>query len=365
MKSKDICKHKLCTGCEACANICPHQAINMRPDWRGFKYPTIDNKLCINCNLCKKICPVNKSKEKFRFEKAYAFVEHNKNFLYKASSGGAFGVIARYVIQEKGIVFGATMNNNYDIYYKGVETIEDLDLLYGSKYVQSYINNTYKQIKEKLKKGRKVLFCGCPCQVAGLNEFLHIKYENLITMDLICHGVPSQPYFKDYVQDILKKNKNKGIKFFRFRWKPETAIPSPETIYIGYRNKDYYMSYFLWGKGFRPGCYHCKFAGEIRQGDFTIGDFWNTNLPKLSIDETHGASLILTNTSKAEELKHLFKENGEFILIRTLHEAISKDGGQLMHPSKYDIRCNLIYITYKLFGVKGPAFLYKLNSIRF
>lgn len=365
MKDHEICwERSRCTGCEACANVCPSQAITMQADWRGFKYPHISSKLCIDCGLCQKTCPINeKVSLPFVFGEARAFVENNPLYLSQASSGGAFGVLARYVISQNGIVYGATMDDNYNVHYIGVETLEDLSLLHGSKYVQSYVNDIYCQVKSALIAGRKVLFCGCPCQVAGLKKFLKKTYDNLITMDLICHGVPSQPYFKSYVADLLKHKSKEGLKAFRFRWKPLEGDVVND-VYVGFRHQDYYMSYYLWGKGYRPSCYHCRFAGEVRQGDFTIGDFFNNAVAKLPIDDTKGSSLVLLNTPKAKALEGLYKANGDCYNLPTLRDAVSGDGGQLKHPSRYDIRCDLIYMLYKLLGVRGPKFLFFLECFR-
>lgn len=364
MKSKEICiKRSLCTGCEACANICPYDAIEMKPDWRGFKYPAIDQKKCIDCGLCHKTCPINSSIDPFNFKDAAVFIDSNKDYLIKASSGGAFGVIARDVISEGGIVFGASMDNEYNIDYIGIESLEDLPLLQGSKYVQANVGNIYREVKKNLKGNRKVLFCGCPCQVAGLNKFLKKEYDNLITMDLICHGVPSQPYFRSYVKDLLKSESKKGITSFRFRFKP-TNDDEVKSIHIGYYTPDYYMTYFLWGKGYRSSCYKCKFAGGERIGDFTIGDFWNNKNAKLPIDDSKGSSLVLLNTRKAKELSSKFKENGNFLPVTTLNDAVGGSGAQLKHPCKYDFRSDLIYILYRCLGLLGPKILFKIDKLR-
>lgn len=363
MKGYEICNRKSCTGCESCANSCPHQAIEMRTDWRGFRYPHVDSEKCTDCGVCRKQCPIHEKIEPFAFGKAYAFQEKDKTYLHRASSGGAFGVIARHVLQRGGIVFGASMDNDYRISYKAVENVKDLKLLHGSKYVQSYVGDAYKRVRECLRQGRTVLFCGCPCQVAGLKAFLRKDYENLVTMDLICHGVPSQPYFRAYVKDLLE-HKKQTVREFRFRGKP-SASDRMEYVHIGFINKDYYMTYFLWGKGYRSGCYRCKFAGGERQGDFTIGDFWNNKVVHLPINEEQGVSLVLVNTPKSEQMETVFATNGSFFPLKSIGEAIGKDGGQLKHPSKYDFRCDLIYILYKMFGLNGPKTLFKLDNLRF
>lgn len=365
MKTGEIYKNhrELCTGCAACANVCPHDAITMKKEWKGFLYPEIDNKKCVNCGLCQKACPVNIERAPFVFPETYAYVESDLTCLLTASSGGAFGVVARYVIEQGGIVYGATMDDNYDVYYIGAETEDDLKKLHGSKYVQAYTNLIFRDVKSQLKSGRKVLFCGCPCQVAGLNQYLKKCYDNLLTMDLICHGVPSLPYFKSYVQDLLK---NKDIEKFRFRYKA-LSDRKEETcgkrIYVGFSNRDYYMTHFLWGKGYRSSCYKCKYAVGSRPGDFTIGDYWNNENTHVLSDTSRGASLVLFNTSKSLTLKNVFANAGEFKQVNTFEDAMGKNGGQLEHPSKNDIRTFLLYFLWKLFGVRGPKFLFKIQSL--
>ncbi len=366
---KQICKKKNCTGCGMCQNICSHKAITMRPDWRSFLRPVIDNKKCSDCGLCQKKCPANKDIKSFEFGKSIAFIDKDNTYLNRASSGGAFGVIARYVIDKGGIVYGASMDDDYNVFYKGVDSIDGLIPIHGSKYVQAYTNNVYKEIKNHLKEGRYVLFCGCPCQVAALKQFVSKDSERLITMDLICHGVPAQPYFRDYVHDLISQSRKKGITTFRFRYKQETCCETQhntlsDKVYVGFHNKDYYMTYFLWGKGYRNSCYHCKYAGGERQGDFTIGDFWNNDKVKVFDDVSHGSSLILFNTPKAENLRFVFETSGICRDIHSLEEAIGIDGGQLKHPCKRDIRCDLIYILYRLFGLRGPKMLFEIDKFK-
>lgn len=369
MKGSNICKHSLCTGCAACMNVCPKKVIEMSPDWRGFLYPKVNEKACVDCGLCKLRCPANaSSKSKYEFKSAYVFIDKDKQNLLNASSGGAFGVIARYVLNHGGVVFGVSMNNEYDVNIIKAETPDELLLLHGSKYVQTNVGYAYDEIKEQLNKGREVLFCGCPCHVAALKSVLNKDYENLITMDLVCHGVPSQKYFKDYVKDI--KTHNRQIDGLKFRWKtnPEEKIQKSldgtKNYYVAYRNWDYYMIYFFWGKGYRNSCYLCRYAGEVRNSDFTIGDFWQNKRVKLPIDVTYGSSTIYPNTIKAQRLLYLYKEAGTFIKLKSLEDAAGKDGSHLMHPSKNDIRTNLIHLLYKLLGVNGVKLLFFVDQLR-
>ena len=372
MKSNEICNDiKVCSGCEACVNACLHDAITMKPNWKGFLYPSIDTSKCIDCKLCQKTCPVNKGERNvFEFTEAAVYIDGNKEQLYRASSGGAFGTVARYVLAQGGVVFGCSMDDDYNVKFISIDNIQDLQKLHGSKYVQSKVGMIYRQVKEVLKSGRLALMCACPCQIDGLKSFLRKDYDNLITMDLICHGVPSQPYFREYVKDLLSRKAKMGITTFRFRHKEETCCEtqhttsSKKTVYVGFQNKDYYMTYFLWGKGYRNSCYRCLYPGKKRVGDFTVGDFWNNKNAKLPIDVSHGASVIFFNSEKAKCLKHMFEENSTFIPVDSLNTAMGPDGGQMKHTSKSDIRSSLIYVLYKMFGLNGPKLLFVLEKLR-
>lgn len=372
MKSNEICNDiKSCSGCEACANVCAHDAISMEPDWRGFLYPSIDANKCVDCKLCQKTCPVNKVERKpFVFSEAAVYIDGNKENLYRASSGGAFGTVARYVLSQGGVVFGCSMDDDYLVKFISVDRLEDLQKLHGSKYVQGQVGMIYRQVKETLKSGRLALMCACPCHIAGLKSYLRKDYVNLITMDLICHGVPSQSYFRSYVKDLLSRQAKSGITTFRFRHKEETCCEtlhttsSSKNVYEGFHNKDYYMTYFLWGKGYRDSCYQCRYPGSERVGDFTIGDFWNNERAKLPIDVSKGSSLIFFNTAKARKLKGLFEENSTFVPLKSFTEAMGPDKGQMEHPCRNDLRTKLIYLLFKMFGVRGPNFLFMLDQLR-
>lgn len=357
MKGSEICYDKnKCTGCSLCVNICPHTAIKMKADRFGFIYPNIDSKKCIDCKLCQRRCPMNMPPlEKFSVSKAAIFIENNKEYLMAASSGGAFGVLARYILQQKGTVYGCYMSPKYEVKHIGIKSLDDLKLLHGSKYVQSNINYSYRECKKDLENGNFVLFTGCPCQIAGLKNYLGKDYDKLLTIDLICHGVPNQKIFKSYINDLNHNNK-KESKTFRFRYKGTSS-----SIYEGYHSKDYFMSYFLWGKINRPSCYKCRFAGGKRQGDFTIGDFWDNDILKFNINTKDGASLIIFNSSKSLDYIPLYKENGLFNFISE-EQIMCRGGGQLQHPTQKDIRTSIIYWLYRLFGIQAVKLLFYINQ---
>lgn len=205
---KEICCTSDCTGCMACVNVCAHHAISVVQDKEGFDRPQIDESLCVDCGLCAKTCPINHHPLATEPIEIYSGWSSNEAVRINSSSGGAFTEIARPVLEDGGVVFGCTLNDKLQAEHIYVETLEDLENnLRGSKYVQSRIGNTYEQAKDFLRQGRKVLFSGTPCQIAGLRNYLRKDYENLLTVDLICHGVPSPLIFEEYKKYIAQTEK--------------------------------------------------------------------------------------------------------------------------------------------------------------
>lgn len=199
---------KSCVGCAACYNICPHKAITMKEDIEGFKYPSIDYSLCVNCGLCQKVCPVSKINN-YNDSKPLFYAAKNTNEIERlsSSSGGIFALLAKYILKANGIISGAIVDENLKVKHITIDNEKDLKPILGSKYVQSDIECVYNEIKDYLKEGRLVLFSGTPCQVAGLKSFLNADFNNLITVDIICHGVPSPLVFRKYL-DYLEMNSN-------------------------------------------------------------------------------------------------------------------------------------------------------------
>lgn len=194
-----------CCGCNACVQRCPKQCIAMREDEEGFLYPKVDVAVCIDCGLCEKVCPVinqNVPKEPLQ---VFAAKNKNEDQRLRSSSGGVFILLAENIIKQGGVVFGARFDKNWEVEHGYAETLEELEPLMRSKYVQSRIGNTYKEAEMFLKQGRKVLFVGTSCQIAGLHKFLRKEYENLLTVDFICHGVPSPGVWRKSSEERSRK----------------------------------------------------------------------------------------------------------------------------------------------------------------
>ena len=336
---KRVYKKKSCCGCEACANICPKQAITMEPDRYGFVYPVINNNLCIDCRLCKKVCAFQNIPVTSDVPMAvYAAVNRNKQIIKNSSSGGIFGALASIVLEKNGIVFGCAWNHDMNPEHICIDKLSDLSKLQGSKYVQSRINNTYIKVQEQLRNEKYVLFTGTPCQVAALKSFLGKDYDNLITADLICHGVPSQAFFNDYINHLEAKYNGKCIDI-NFRDKSNGWSLMVKLTYIKNSKKyekkipnsaSYYYNYFLNGYIYRDSCYNCKYAGGTRQGDFTMGDYWGIEKHHPDIITKYGVSALLINNKKGMELCDKLMEYLE--LTPSTFEQVRENNGQLCQP---------------------------------
>lgn len=316
-----------CCGCYACYNICPKECITMESDNEGFWYPKIDKDKCINCNLCEKVCPIiNKPNSSLYEKKSYAVFNKNEKIRLESSSGGIFSLLAEYVINNHGNVYGAVFDEDFNVKHVKINILQDINLLRGSKYVQSRINDIFKSIKFDLKNNKIVLFTGTPCQIAGLQSFLQKKYDNLILMDIVCHGVPSPLVWQQYINE-LKQNYKQNIKSIYFRdkstgWKTYSVkflFDKDEYKNIGF--KDIYMKGFLNDIYLRPSCYSCNFKGIRRISDITVADFWGIEnvLPKM--DDDKGTSLVVIHSEKG---KQVFDKLKDKIILNevNLNEAI-------------------------------------------
>lgn len=349
-----ICEKLNCTGCMACWSICGVNAISMVEDEKGFLYPEINKDKCIGCGKCKNKCPLLKEiigNDNFGKVVKACWVK-NENIRLSSTSGGFFSVAAESIINKNGVVFGSKFNDNFEVIHNFGQTLDEIIYFKGSKYVQSYIGKSFRQAKEFLEQGRDVLFTGTPCQIAGLKSYLSKDYENLITLDIVCHGVPSPLVFRDYLKYISNDN-IENISKVQFRYKkPSWTVFSMKIdykdgeSYIKDTNKDPYLVGFLSNLFSRECCYDCKFANENRQGDITIGDFWGYISEKKKVkNEEKGISLIIINTEKGSRF---FNEN-EFkftVIDKTFEEA--KDGNRcLAKPYGSNSKKDEFWIDYK------------------
>ncbi len=310
-----VTNNAACSGCHACASVCPKRCIIMSPDDEGFLYPRVDSEKCLNCGLCNKACPIiTPNAADSTNKKAYAAQTSNLDVRLKSSSGGIFTELANYIISKGGVVFGAATNKDLSISHKVIDKVEDLELLRGSKYVQSSIGNSYEDAKKILTQGRLVLFTGTPCQISGLLSFLGKKYDNLYTQDIICHGVPSPLAWQSYVKAreakarsnataVCFRYKNSGWRSFSLQMEFENGKSYVSSLY-----DDPYMKGFLKNLYLRPSCYECAFKGLERSSDITLADFWGIENVAPDIDDNCGTSLVIINTEAGHQILNSISE---------------------------------------------------------
>lgn len=349
-----ICKKENCTGCFACYNICPQNAIEMKEDEFGAIYPEIIKEKCINCKLCEKICPQLKELKYNEPKKVFAMYSKDKKIREESTSGGAATLFYTSILEDNGVGYGV---DNIDCGGKfnfiRITNKEQLKRVKGSKYVHCYVNNNYSKVKEDLENGKKVIFIGTPCQVSGLKEFLRKTYENLYLVDLICHGVPTQKFLHEQLE--LCKIDEKKIKKITFRNSSGYMLSvydvDDKLIYNEYSDGIPYCREFLKGTIFRENCYNCKYARQERVSDITIGDFWGLDkTSKIYDDEKKGINQIIINTSKGMELLNKVKDK-MILEERTIEEAKQKNG-QLNSPCNKNAENLKIKENYLKYGYK-------------
>lgn len=298
-----------CVGCHACYNCCPLNCITMEDDNEGFMYPRIDQNVCINCKKCEKVCPVIQKPTLESFSEA-SFAAYSKNEQIRkcSSSGGVFSVLAQIVLKHNGVVFGAAFDDEFQVHHIRVESVKDLEKLRGSKYVQSRIEKTFKDAKEILESGREVYFSGTPCQIDGFKNYLGREYENLITQDIICHGVPA-PYVWDKYLDSVRNNINSEITQISFRdkllgWRKYSVRIEGANgkVEMSTFLDNPMMRAYLRDMCLRPSCYDCPSKGVKRSSDITLADFWNVSDFIDDFDDDRGTDLIICHSSKGMKL---------------------------------------------------------------
>lgn len=339
-----LCHSNNCTGCLSCQNICPKHAIDLIIDEQGFWQPQINKQQCINCGLCHKSCPVF-----FKVDahdkitpKIYACWHKDSLKRQQAASGGLFSALMLEALSQNFYVCGATFTPDLQAKHIIIHEQSDYLKLIGSKYVQSYIGSTFREIRQLLLKGNKVLFSGTPCQVSGLYSFLKKRYSGqLFTVDLLCHGVPSPQIFQDYIQ-YLSSIHNDKICDFIFRKKPGwrryqvIAKFTNHRELISYKDTNEYIKGFLKGNFLRKSCYNCDYTNLNRISDLTIGDFWNyyadTDNIKDDKDDDKGISMLLINTENGHTLFEQTKQ--QLIYFAKDYQKSTQTSPRLHKPTK-------------------------------
>lgn len=295
-------KHDCC-GCEACAQICPKHCITMKSDHEGFAYPEVDRQKCVDCGLCERVCPMHdKPLHSVVPIQTLAAINTDEDVRYKSSSGGLFSMFAERTIQHGGVVFGAEYDTDWTVVHAKAETLKELSRFRGSKYMQSRIGSTFREVKRILQSGREVLFSGTPCQVAGLKKFLGKEYANLLTVDCVCHGVPSPTVWQSYLKSVSKNTKDVSAVNMRCKshgWKSyrmKIVGRNGEVLVDEPFDCNPFMKAFLRDMILRPACYSCPFKEGRAGSDITLGDFWGIEHIDPSVDDDRGTSLLLVNT---------------------------------------------------------------------
>lgn len=329
----EICKRDQCTGCFACVNICPKHCITMAEDEYGFIYPQIDEERCIHCDACKRVCLNHREISYHGTLHTYAAWARSSEDRQSSSSGGAASVFAQWVLDQGGVVFGAVWDGNNEACHACITKKRELGRLKGSKYVHSYINDTFTQCKRYLLKGNVVLFIGTPCQIEGLKGFLGYKeFTNLYLVDIVCHGVPSHKMLQQHLQRIIGEDENKVYQI-SFRANNQYKFIVRDSFKEIYRMKSSYDEYirsFLEGAICRSNCYTCKFARPERVSDITLGDFWGIDKTLFGTEEEKGISCVLVHTEKGQHLLEQVKDKLE-LTERVTDEAV-RGNGQLKRP---------------------------------
>jgi len=374
-----------CCGCSACMNICLNQAIAMKEDEYGFIYPSIVHEKCVRCGMCQKVCGYQHKEEETKTRETYVAMAKDDSLLQKSASGGIFAAVATEIIKCGGAVFGCAFDYHDGALYPEhimIDTLSELYKLQGSKYVQSTMGKTYQQVKEELKKGRNVLFSGTPCQVAALNSFLgNVNCDNLLTIDIICHGTPSSELFRSYIKELEKGLKGK-VTGFKFRdksggWGLKGSMEY--TTHNGTHKKKLipvqlssYYKLFLDSDTYRENCYSCKYAGPNRTGDLTIGDYWGIEKEHPDylarnggvMDERKGISCVLVNTEKGKRLMEQFELSSLYVKPSTFEKAAGQNR-QLKQPSHRSEKREIILELYKNNGYSAvDAWYYKRLGVK-
>lgn len=342
----EITKKCECCGCEACKQICPKQCIDMIEDKEGFRYPNVNKERCIDCKLCEKVCPINNEEKRTdRLNKTEFFAAYNKNDeeIKNSSSGGIFYLMAKKIFEKNGIVYGVIQESTYDVKFIRATKNEDCIKMRGSKYLQACVGQSYMQAKKDLEEGNYVLFSGTPCQIAALYKFLGKEYDKLYTIDVVCHGVPSNKVFKKYIKNLEKK---KGNRVINIKWRDKIKGWGPNRVTVFFENgskittpssENPFQTGFLNNLYLRNSCYECKYAKLPRIGDISLADFWGYEGELKEENKNKGLSTIIISSKKG---KQLFNEIEKEIRYHSVEQEYVKTRSRhvYIHPVENENR---------------------------
>ena len=344
----NILDKKNCSGCTSCANICPYNAIKMEPDDEGFLYPKIDTSVCINCGMCEKVCPI--------IDSNYPLVDYEETYVgycniydkrMASSSGGIFYLLASTILDDSGVVFGAAFDENFDVHHIEVSSADDLSKIMGSKYSQSRLGNTFGLVKKELLLGKKVLFSGTTCQIAGLKKYLKREYDNLLCVDFICLGIPSPKVWSDFRNEIVGDDK---INFINFKCKKygwnnfSLQIKTSKKNYIKIGRKTPFFSAFFSGLISRPSCSKCVFKGVNRVSDITLSDAWGYQFFALELFDNNGLSNVVVHTKKG---RNIFENIKKMMVYKNIPiDYVKKYNSNYCYSAKEGIKRSLFWNEY-------------------
>ncbi len=333
-----------CCGCSACVNVCHYHAISMQPDKLGFLYPVVDQAKCVDCGLCDKVCSfvpdveaVKRVPQNVKVE-VLAARHKDSEILSQSQSGGAFSAMAEQVLNDGGLVYGAAFDESFMVRHIRVDSIEGLAALRGSKYVQSDLRGIYGQIIGDLRNGFEVIFAGTPCQVAGLKSYIpKALQENLLTVDFICHGVPSPSVWKDYLDYMSRQG---TIVKANFRDKSVAGWKEHKETFIYNNGKkkvaDSFRVLFYKNIMLRHSCSVCPYNIMDHKSDVTIADFWGVDKVLPHMDGTEGTSLVVCNTSEGQELMVRASDVLNVVPAVLDYDFMSRRNPNLVRPARID-----------------------------
>ena len=397
-----ITDKKDCCGCAACVQRCPKQCISLKEDGEGFLYPVVDESLCVGCGLCEKVCPIINRPEKLPVKEVLAVKNRNEEERMASSSGGVFVALAKATLEQDGVVFGAVFDENWEVKHTCAESMDGVRPMMGSKYVQSRIGDTFRQAEKFLKEGRKVLFTGSPCQITALHNYLRKDYPNLLSVDFLCHGVPSPGVWRRYLDEAFDRSARRaaagkntvlssslkslpvitGIDFrdktlhgwqkYSFVVRGASASKAGKNTVllsdIHYDNP--FMKGFLRNVYLRPSCYRCKCKNGVSHSDLTIGDFWGINNLMPDFNDGKGIGLLLVNTEKGKDFfacLDMDVRQSSFAVVKQLNKGFRE---KTYKPSKRKKFFKLLNSCVDLIGLidecSKPTIKFKvLNKINY